>query len=107
MHLCLFEDRAERLAPLTLTRPVFDLHCGTTTLADKLTTALGAAPDSVLVRPQLEAVCRIQHPERRVNDWDRLRTGPVALVSGRWLPPDGPVVMPDSPCVGVVGDEVA
>ncbi len=28
MRLCIFEDRAEQLEPLSLTRPVFELRCG-------------------------------------------------------------------------------
>ena len=32
MRVCLLEDRAEQLEPLTLTRPVFDLRCGIATV---------------------------------------------------------------------------
>ena len=35
MRICLFEQRSETLEPLSLTRPVFDLICGITTLGDK------------------------------------------------------------------------
>ena len=34
MRVCLFEDRADNLEPLSLTRPVSALWCGMTSLAD-------------------------------------------------------------------------
>ena len=62
-----------------------------------------------LARGQLAPVLRERTPGWRVNDLDWLRSGPVALVNGRWLPP-APSAMsrvPDTPCVGLIGDEVA
>src|SRR4051794_37738330 len=107
MHLCIFEDRAERLEPLALTRPVFDLRCGITTLAEKQARALPHTRLGVLVRPHLEDVVRRQRPDAHVNDWDWLRSDAVVLVNGRWLPPGGTLTVPRQSCLGLVGDQVA
>src|SRR5262245_31450532 len=109
MRVCLFEDRgAAGLEPLSLTRPVFDLVCGSATLADQQIRAFPGAEVGLLVRPELAAVVRQERPGVPVNDPDWLRAGPVVLVNGRWLPPL-PTQARDltGPCVGVCGDEVA
>jgi UDP-N-acetylglucosamine diphosphorylase/glucosamine-1-phosphate N-acetyltransferase len=131
IRICLFEDgKCSDLEPLTLTRPAFELLCGTETLASKQHGFFAApgrsAPPSrteghgtssvlqrgpgqgVLVRPHLEAIYRLEHPETPINDLDWLQGEPVLLVNGRWLPP--PAGRPDNldgPCVGLVEDEVA
>jgi UDP-N-acetylglucosamine diphosphorylase/glucosamine-1-phosphate N-acetyltransferase len=105
MQLCLFEDRAENFDPLTLTRPVFDLYCGMTTLADKLCRSF-AGPVGMIVRPSLAAWCRERWPGRPVNDADWLRSGPTLLINGRWLAPQ-PFTPPAGPCLGTVEGQVA
>ncbi len=107
MHLCLFEDRADGLDPLTLTRPVFDLLCGITSLADKQMRTFVPSASGVLVRPALEALCRQRWPGLRVNDSAWLRSGPVVLINGRWLPPAEPFTVPAVPCVGIAQGQVA
>lgn len=107
MRLCLFEDRAEQLEPLSLTRPVFDLLCGITSLGAKLLTRFSAAERGVWVRPALEDLCRTQYPELHVNDTAWLRAGEVLLVNGRWLAPAEAFDVPAAPCVGMIGGEVA
>ena len=87
MHLCLFEDRADNFEPLTLTRPVFDLLCGVSTLGDKQRAILPTAECGLLVRPALAALCRQERPGVPVNDAAWLYSAPVLLVNGRWLPP--------------------
>jgi UDP-N-acetylglucosamine diphosphorylase/glucosamine-1-phosphate N-acetyltransferase len=111
MRVCLFEDRgALCLEPLTLTRPVFDLLCGQTSLGHKQCRAFG--PDgqvvlAALVRPHLADLVRLRSPGAAVNDFAWLRAGPVVLVNGRWLPPVGARVDASIPGVGVTDDEVA
>ena len=51
MRVCLFEDGAATLEPLSLTRPVFDLRCGLTTLAEKHLRLLAPWSVGVLIRP--------------------------------------------------------
>ncbi len=107
MHLCLFEDRAENLDPLTLTRPVFDLLCGITLLADKQRRAFVPTAVGMLVRAPLAALCRQGRPGLPVNEGAWLRSGPCVLINGRWLPPTEPFTIPPAPCLGVVDGQVA
>jgi UDP-N-acetylglucosamine diphosphorylase/glucosamine-1-phosphate N-acetyltransferase len=107
MHLCLFEDRAEQLEPLSLTRCVFDLHCGITTLADKQMRPFTATAQGAWVRPLLAEVCRTQHPELHVNDLAWLQSEDAILVNGRWLPPAELPAPVAGPCVGTLEGEVA
>jgi UDP-N-acetylglucosamine diphosphorylase/glucosamine-1-phosphate N-acetyltransferase len=104
MHVCIFEDRADQFEPICLTRPVFDLRCGLTTLAEKQLRYFVARDWSVLIRPDLEEVYRIEHPGLPVNEDV---TGDVILVNGRWLPPTSAFVCPKTSCVGMVGNSVA
>jgi UDP-N-acetylglucosamine diphosphorylase/glucosamine-1-phosphate N-acetyltransferase len=117
MRICLYEDRhAGDLAPLTLTRPVFDLLCGTGSLETGARRAF--APDAVgyVVRPAVADLIRERQPHAPVNDVLWLRGGPTVLVNARWLPParaagDGPpttrALFAGGPFVAVCGGEVA
>ncbi len=107
MRVCLFEDRAAALEPLSWTRPVFELLCGLGSLGSKQIRHFAPCQSGVLLRPYLEDLYRLQHPGTPVNDLGWLRSGPAALVNGRWLPPSAPAVDLGSPCVALVDDEVA
>ena len=107
MRLCLFEDRAELLEPLCLTRPVFELRCGLTTLSAKVRRALGSREWGAMVRAPLADLFRQEDPEVAINDADWLRGDDVLLVNGRWLPPDDFVAPSADSCVGMVGDTIA
>lgn len=88
MRVCLFEDTfVADLEPLTLTRPVFDLLCGCSTLREKQLRYFGADMEGMLVRPHLQTLVTREYPSASVNDLDWLAAGPVVLVNGRWLPP--------------------
>jgi UDP-N-acetylglucosamine diphosphorylase/glucosamine-1-phosphate N-acetyltransferase len=107
MRVCLFEDSgAADLEPLALTRAVFELLCGCTSLAEKQFGQFAATDRAALVRPALAAVVA-ERTCLAVNDPDWLRGGPVMMVNGRWLPPAPPVDVPDQPCVGLLDGEVA
>src|SRR5688500_20039030 len=69
MRVCLFEERWEQLEPLSATRPVFDLRCGITSLADKQRQRLGAVDWGVCLRPSLAALYRRLHPDVPVNEY--------------------------------------
>jgi UDP-N-acetylglucosamine diphosphorylase/glucosamine-1-phosphate N-acetyltransferase len=108
MRLCTFEDRGvATLEPLTLTRPAFELLCGQTSLAAKQARHFATAACGALVRPQLADLCRAARPDMPVNDLPWLRAGDTVLVNARWLPPPGPAVALQAPCVAIIGDEVA
>jgi UDP-N-acetylglucosamine diphosphorylase/glucosamine-1-phosphate N-acetyltransferase len=107
MRVCIFEDRhVETLEPLTLTRPVFELLCGQTTLASKQWRHFAPCSPGVLVRPALEEVQCEERPGVPVNDMTWLRADETVMVNGRWLPP--PETFEGSgACVGMVGNQVA
>jgi UDP-N-acetylglucosamine diphosphorylase/glucosamine-1-phosphate N-acetyltransferase len=108
MRICVFEDDGVRcLDPLALTRPVFDLWCGSVPLLERQRRHFGAAEMGALVRPLLAELCRLTHPELAVNDpsWPRGET--AALVNARWLPPADNRHEESDPHVALAGDEVA
>ncbi|HEY7153724.1 MAG TPA: putative sugar nucleotidyl transferase [Gemmataceae bacterium] len=110
MRVCLFEDRgALDLEPLSLTRPVFELLCGLTSLAAKQSRFFPPGPRGVLLRPHLADLYRLHAAELPVNDLAWLRAGPTILINGRWLPPSIPLspVELSGPCVALVDDEIA
>jgi UDP-N-acetylglucosamine diphosphorylase/glucosamine-1-phosphate N-acetyltransferase len=92
---------------LTLTRPAFDLLCGSCSLLERQRRAVLADEAGVLVWPALAGLCRQEHPELVVNDLAWLRRPNTVLVNARWLPPPGLLADLDRPRVGLVGDDVA
>jgi UDP-N-acetylglucosamine diphosphorylase/glucosamine-1-phosphate N-acetyltransferase len=108
IRLCLFEDEhAADFEPLSLTRPVFDLYSGRTSLADKICRFFGPCELGLVVRPYLAELSRRQWPGTPVNDPAWLRAETTILVNARWLPPvDGVVALVD-PGIGMVGEEIA
>ena len=107
MRICLFEDRFDQLEPLCATRPVFDLICGISSLGEKQRRWLGATDWGVCIRPALAPLYRRQHLETPVNEYGWLLSAPMVLVNGRWLPPSHTLPLPETPCIGMAGDEVA
>jgi UDP-N-acetylglucosamine diphosphorylase / glucose-1-phosphate thymidylyltransferase / UDP-N-acetylgalactosamine diphosphorylase / glucosamine-1-phosphate N-acetyltransferase / galactosamine-1-phosphate N-acetyltransferase len=99
-HICLYEDRrVADLEPLTLTRPVFDLLCGQSSLAHKQAFHFQASHRTAVVRPHLAELVDLPAP--------CFTAGRVVIVNGRWLPPAGIAVDLSSPCVNLIGDEIA
>jgi len=109
MRTCLFEDRgALGLAPSSLTRPIFDLLCGTSTLAEQQIRTTAARELGVLVRSEFSDCVRSDRPGVAVNDSKWLRAGPLLLINGRWLPPLPLRAIPtDQPSVGIVDGTLA
>ena len=105
--ICLFEDSVVRdLEPLTLTRPAFDLLCGTTTLADKQRRFGRLDRVGALVRPHLiDTVC-LSHPEWQSNFNSCAAPGSTLFINARWLPPAAAVTNPEEPCVGLHHGEI-
>ena len=106
MRLCLVEDLAAAgLEPLTLTRPVYDLWLGGSTLGEKIARAFGVGPGpqrrGALVRNHLAEVQRRRDPHVVVNDRDWLARGPLAVARGRWVPPEGFQSPAGGPWVGL------
>jgi UDP-N-acetylglucosamine diphosphorylase/glucosamine-1-phosphate N-acetyltransferase len=107
MHLCLFEDGTRQLEPLSFTRPVFDLTCGISSLADKQLRAFVPSASGLVVRPALAALARERRPGFFVNDLAWLRSRPAIVMNGRWLPPARAFAVPPAPCLGVIEGQVA
>lgn len=108
MRICVFEDRGvENLEPLTLTRPVFDLLCGTCTILERQRSYWGAGEIGALLRPWLADLCRQMHPDVQVNNCPWLRSDTTVLLNGRWLPPLEKPSDFHQPHIGLVGDDVA
>jgi UDP-N-acetylglucosamine diphosphorylase / glucose-1-phosphate thymidylyltransferase / UDP-N-acetylgalactosamine diphosphorylase / glucosamine-1-phosphate N-acetyltransferase / galactosamine-1-phosphate N-acetyltransferase len=68
VNLCLYEDPAvDSFGPHVLLRPVFALRCGIFSLAEKLVRAFPESPLVLLVRPELEELCRALYPTAHVG----------------------------------------
>ncbi len=122
MRLCLVEDLlVAGLEPLTLTRPVYELVLGASTLGSKIARATGVGPGPLrrgaVIRPYLAALQRAKDPHTTVNNSDWLARGPVLVANGRWIPPTGVDLPSDSgewlglcdgqPACALVGPELA
>lgn len=108
MRLCAFEDKnVAGLAPLTLTRPAFDLRCGATTLRERQQRWFGARTASALVPAERAGVCRLACPDVQLFDPAAPLPGALALVNARWLPPSALAAEPPGRGVYLVGNEVA
>jgi UDP-N-acetylglucosamine diphosphorylase/glucosamine-1-phosphate N-acetyltransferase len=109
MRIAIFEDvGADDLAPLTLTRPVFDLLCGTQSNLSRLHNVFSPAELGLVVRPNQAAVCRERFVGTPINDFEWIRSAPIVLINGRWMPPaDFDATLIQAPCVGTVGGGVA
>lgn len=88
MRLAFFEDAAvERLHPLTLARPAFELVVGHFSARERLLRQCVPRQWGALVRSYLVESYSEQQPACRVNDLDWLGQDTTVLVNGRWLPP--------------------
>ncbi len=105
MRVCLFEDeKASDFFPLTMTRAVYELRVGITTLIEKLVGAFGKGSEVCLhAREYLSDVLRERYPSYRVNE---LPVDDVLFINGRWLY-KGEEVDFGEEYVGVCNGEVA
>jgi len=110
MRLVLLDLPSEKrinFYPLALCRPIWELRCGMTTLAEKLVAATGAKDVACFVPPYMAEAYRAK-TSWRVNDLGALRGDDLLLVSGRVkaaglsVGPKGPsqaVFLPDGECL--------
>ena len=84
MNISIFETKgsADRLEPITLTRPVFDLRSGVFTFLERVRRLRPEASVSLFVRPELAELTRERFPDCTVN--------PDTPSGGVWL--DGGVI---------------
>jgi UDP-N-acetylglucosamine diphosphorylase/glucosamine-1-phosphate N-acetyltransferase len=108
MRICTFEDHGwHALAPLTLTRPVFDLRCGALSLLQRQQRHFDAEETALWVRPALADWCRLHLAELPVNDSSWLGGGSAVLVNARWLPLERDRGSIATPHAGIVNGELA
>jgi UDP-N-acetylglucosamine diphosphorylase/glucosamine-1-phosphate N-acetyltransferase len=108
MRLCIFEDRnVASLAPLTLTRPAFDLRVGATTLRERQQRWFGARTAAALVPADRAGVCRLACPDVQLFDPTAPLPGALALANARWLPPSALAAEPPGRGVYLIGNEIA
>ncbi|MBC8277026.1 MAG: hypothetical protein H8E46_02255 [FCB group bacterium] len=70
MHIVLYEDDGwKNLRPLTLTRPVWELRCGITTLVEKIQSIIPGSKISFICRDYLAPLVSSKYPESRVNEF--------------------------------------
>ncbi len=68
-RLIVFDSKVrENFYPFSLTRPVFDLLCGSKSILEGIETGLGRKASDVIVPKYLEQVCKEAHPSLRVNE---------------------------------------
>ncbi|KPJ63128.1 MAG: hypothetical protein AMS15_01620 [Planctomycetes bacterium DG_23] len=85
MQVYVFEDEgASRLYPLTLTRPVFELKCGATSLLEKIKRSLPHAEIHLYIRDYLAPVFK-NKLALPVNDLSKIGNGDALFINGRWL----------------------
>lgn len=69
--ICIFEDnKYSQLYPLSLTRPVFDLHCGILSLKKKIIQHFPSMPINLYCRDYLKDVVQQQNPHLKINKID-------------------------------------
>jgi hypothetical protein len=102
MRICLFEDDGVlQLEPLSLTRPVFDLLCGLSSLAAKQCRHFAPCEVGYLVRPCLADLVRLNHAGAPVNDlaWSWTWRAPASRSLGKksptpsWAPASSPIAL--------------
>lgn len=108
MRLILFDEACERRGnfyPLALSRPIWELRCGITSLAEKLISKVGAADVACFVPPYLAQAYRARASLKApVNDPATLAGEDLLLVNGR-LKAAGFNVAPTGPSeVGLAAD---
>jgi UDP-N-acetylglucosamine diphosphorylase / glucose-1-phosphate thymidylyltransferase / UDP-N-acetylgalactosamine diphosphorylase / glucosamine-1-phosphate N-acetyltransferase / galactosamine-1-phosphate N-acetyltransferase len=85
MRLIVFDrptDKRINFYPLALSRPIFELRCGMTSLLEKLIAKFAAHDVACFVPPYLADVYRAQS-NRTVNDVQSLRGDDLLLIDGR------------------------
>ena len=79
MNITLFEDSSyKNLLPLVYFRPVWELRCGVTTLAEKIGEIMGCTPN-FLARHYIENYCLAENVPNQSPNQKQL------FVNGRWL----------------------
>jgi len=83
MHICIFEDEfADNFYPLSVSRPVYDLFYGMSTLREKIIRYFRDAKCSLLCRGYLKETVTQNNPGIEVNE---LKEDNYLFINGRVL----------------------
>src|SRR3989339_986253 len=86
MKLVIYEDsKSSQFFPIALTRAVFELKCGITSLADKIKGNFSAGTVSYFVRDYLVPTFKKRNPSDSVNDLKGILSDEILIVNGRCL----------------------
>lgn len=108
MSICLFEDGGvDFLEPLALTRPAFDLVCGTRSVLARHQSVHGEGQMLAWIRPDLVEHARRRHTALPINDLVALKAKDLAYANARWLPSLETPIDRSTPRVGLIEDHVA
>jgi UDP-N-acetylglucosamine diphosphorylase / glucose-1-phosphate thymidylyltransferase / UDP-N-acetylgalactosamine diphosphorylase / glucosamine-1-phosphate N-acetyltransferase / galactosamine-1-phosphate N-acetyltransferase len=91
--------------PIALSRPIWELRCGMTSLEDKLTRCIGTRPDGYFVPPYMEDAFR-ERATAPVNDLSLLDGDDLLLVNARIKAAEFDLDSIENREVGLAGDEV-
>ncbi|TET62055.1 hypothetical protein E3J48_04900 [Candidatus Aerophobetes bacterium] len=104
--LCIFEDgKVENFYPLTLTRPVYDLRCGISTLWEKIN-RISEENLHLLCREHLSQVTSQRIKNARVNQLADLKHTDVLFVNGRLLFLDDEIALEGDEKIAVQGQDI-
>jgi len=106
LKLCIFEDhKFDSLYPMTMTRPVFELRCGRTTLMEKIKRDLPNLETVYFLREHLTGVFRERVKDGLINELNALKDD-VLLVNGRLLAKRGDLKVEGDEEVAVNGGDI-
>ena len=104
--LCIFEDgKVENFYPLTLTRPVYELRCGISTLWEKIS-QISEENLHLLCREYLSKVTSQRIKKARVNQLQNLKDEDILFVNGRLLFLDGEISLEGDEKIGIQGQDI-
>ncbi|MCK4618052.1 hypothetical protein KAT45_04010, partial [Candidatus Aerophobetes bacterium] len=104
--LCIFEDKKVRnFYPLTLTRPVYELRCGISTLWEKINQISEENPH-LLCRQYLSLVTSQRIKKARVNQLQDLNDEDILFVNGRLLLLDEEIALEGDEKIGIQGQDI-
>lgn len=105
--LCIFEDKkTKNFYPLTLTRPVYDLRCGITTLYEKIIKVWEVEEVYLLCREYLREVTSQRLKGVKVNKIDELKEKNVLFVNGRVLSLGEKINLEGDEEIGISGEDI-
>lgn len=104
--LCIFEDRkVENFYPLALTRPVYDLRCGISTLWEKIS-RISQENLHLLCRKHLSRVTSQRIKKARVNQLEDLNDEGLLFVNGRLLFLEEEIALEGEEEIGIQGQDI-